>query len=175
MRITQVQREYLRNTFKDQDTVKHLRKIFLKKELTEDEVLETKRLVNSDTAISTLRTMFLPEFSYEMPVGMNNDLFRALETKNLPSEYVNVLVKGTFLMQKHLEAMFNRLEGKEHNEADIINLDFAEVEDMVENHINLEARNAIIGLVEFKCVEISVLANKSDEELTELRRKNSTQ
>lgn len=173
MRITEVEKDYIRNTFKDrEDLLKLLRKVFLKRDIAEEDIKEAQ-VFNSEVGKSLIKKMFLPEYDFDMALGANTDLWRALEIKDKPAEYVQILSEATHKISKHLKTVLDRLDGTSFDAKNFIEIEFSPIEDTHENNVALMARNELISLVEFKIVEIWVIAIKTDAELSQLRARNS--
>jgi hypothetical protein len=166
MRYSDAELSLIKNTFKDKDVLKSLRKAFLQKESTEQ--FATKEVLD------VIKKTFLPEVDGDAPIHQVVDLWLTLKFKEMPVDHAYPIIKARKILVDYFAQEIEQLSGADKTRG--IKLSDLETitDDIDETFINFVARNEIITHIEQQISQLHILANNSMEDLLKAIEKNST-
>ncbi len=157
-RFTDDELRLIKITFAENfDILKVLRKVMLQMELTEAESVAAKKNFNSENTeiINLMHKVFLPTLDGDAPINQMVDLWLTLDIKDkLPEMASQQMVARGFVI-KYLSQQLRVLEGKD--------VETMRLDALVNNQINLMARNTIIIHVEQQLNQLRMLGGTKDE------------
>jgi hypothetical protein len=164
MRYDEQEISLIKNTFKEEEMLKEIRKQFLQFPST---------LTLSPDAIKVLKKTLLPVIEPDAPMWQVTDMWLSLNIRERSPEDALLIIKARKLLMDYYEQEFEVLEG--NKKARKIKLeDLVEVTDDANDMlIRLTARNEIVTHLEQQLAQLSVLAIQDTQKLVDDMLKNS--
>ena len=178
MRFTDIELEFIKNTFKGNYELIILIRRFLLQGCSEEELKTLSSMITPE-AIRILRKIFIPEVDPKAPLGQLIDFWMTIDVKGKTIEQSALAMETIQLVDDYLNQRFRALPTGADSYGDIKlkDLVYNKNEGARQNHINLGARNTIIDQIEVNSNEIDRLANREEEtekEIRERQGKNSS-
>jgi hypothetical protein len=164
MRYSEEEISLIKNTFKEEEMLKEIRKQFLQ---------FPSALTLSPDAIKVLKKTLLPVIEPDAPMWQVTDMWLSLNIRERSPEDALLIIKARKLLMDYYEQEFEVLEGKK-KERKIKLEDLVEVTDDANDMlIRLTARNEIVTHLEQQLAQLSVLAIQDTQKLVDDMLKNS--
>jgi len=180
MRFNDGELALLKGIFENNEgAVMTLRKFLLQGKLTPVEIKLILDIGQSPT-MPVIRKLFLPEIEADAPIGQSADLFVGVSTANKDSESVWLEIQMKQIVKEYLDVQFNIVEGKKVKPillSDLMPNGKEPASHCKQLHINLGARNILLGYIDIRSEELKILANRKEESVEEKEirdRKNNT-
>lgn len=164
-RYTEEELRVIRGTYKNNDTLlRSLRKFFLQGELDNDDYALIDGIKKNPKAIGLLKKDFLKsEFDPSAPSGAGGDTFSLIDTKTLTTEYVWLFSKARMIVNAYFEQMIDLLENGTEPKIIFKNLKPNKDKNQETTFIELDARNNIVGSVDYILDQKRYLALTTEE------------
>lgn len=167
MRYSDAELSLIKNTFKDKDVLKTLRKAFLQKDV------DTK-LFSSPEVLALIYKTFLPVLDGDAPIHQVVDLWLTLKVKEMPFEHAYPLIKARKILVDYFTQEIGIISGEVKDREIILSELESITDDKAQTFINLCARNEIITHIEQQIGQLNVLAHNDMVDLLKAMEKNST-
>ena len=159
-RISNEEKELLKNTFKDrEDILLAVRNLFFGFELTPVETVLIGGTFKTPEIRHLMRKIFLPELQRDIPIGQSIDLWMTFKTDNPETFWVNTQARAK--MMAMVEQALACLENQSRKR---VNLEILpdKLKESEAEHLFI-ARNTFISHVELQLCAIRILSSESDE------------
>lgn len=166
MRYSESELSLIKNTFKDKDVLKKLRKVFLQKDV------EAKEFTSPEV-LKIITKTFLPSVDGDAPIHQVVDLWLTLKFKEMPVDHAYPIIKARQVLIDYFTQEIGILSGEVTRDIKLSDLETV-TDDVDQTFINFVARNEIITHIEQQIGQLNILANNDMEDLLKAMKKDST-